>query len=154
MAKRAREGIFTDLIVYTSPTVTEPSTMHCVAETTERFRITVLGTGSGDQGVDGVISSDASLHGLEKDSILFLCLCVVLCVQGLPGILGSSSFFFPILLSFLSFVSSPPQPRSQSSLLNRVSLYRQANFKLVIVFSSIPKYWYCRCVPTYQGMLF
>lgn len=44
--------------------------IHCVAETAERFGFTALGAASGDQGVDVVISSEASLHGVEKESIV------------------------------------------------------------------------------------
>lgn len=40
-----------------------------MAETAERFGFTVLGAASGDQGVDVVISSEASLHGVGKGSI-------------------------------------------------------------------------------------
>lgn len=83
-----------------------------MAETAERFGFTVLGAASGGQGVDVVISSDASLHGLEKESIFASVLvlssvCKVSLVSwGLPLPPLSIFLSFPVL-HFFSFLALP-----------------------------------------------
>ena len=117
-----------------------PSTAQ--AETTERAHFTVLGARRGDQEEDGVIYSDASLHGLGKERILSLhprvdSLCAhretqVSLVSWYYLLFIFYSSFFP--LPVLCFFFSPSFP----NILFSTGSYcvAQASCKLVTLLSS------------------